>query len=944
MHVDVLGPLRMRTADGRDTTPTGTLQKRLLSALVLSRGHVLTSDAASEAVWPTALPAEPAAALQNHVSRLRRELPEGAIESVADGYRLDPARVDVDADRLLDAIAGAGPELDAILDRWHGPAYPELADYDPARTEAARLDDLRIRAIEARAAGRLAAGHTAGLVAELTALADTHPLRERPRELLMAALVAEARHTEALRVYDDFRRLLGDELGTEPSPALAARHAELLAGTATEPQVAAGAATPSRLPLPSTSLVGRDDLADTLLALAERERMVTLVGPGGVGKTRLLIELGHRLGADRPARPVVMCELATGDDRAAADVVAAALRIDARPGVPLIDRIAEVLDTAEVVLLLDNCEHVLPIAAALAECVLARCPRVHVLATSRERLRVPGEHVVPVPTLPLGRHDAPSVQLFVERARAVSPDFDPGPAELGRIVDIVGRLDGLPLAIELAAARLHTHAVDEVAAGLDDRFALLTAGHRTSARHGSLGAAVAWSFGLLDRQLQTTFAALSAFAAAFTVDDAAAIAAVDTATAAEQLTQLVERSLVLRTPDRRYMLLETLRAFGAEQLRATAGAATVCARHLRHQVDWIEAARARMLEPGSGALTDIDAALPELRSALSWALDHRQIELAGRLVVPLLDYGFLRLRPDVLAWAERVTAADPDDTSPVAANVWVIASYAAWMAGDVPECRARALHALELAERSDAAVPVDVITAVGSYELFLGHLDAARDMYRRAADTPSPHDPARPLMAAASEILARGYAGADADAAELAEQMLAETPADTPYAAYAWYCAGEADVHINPARARQRFARALEIAERTHASFVVGTAGASKASIDARTGDPHAAAADYRYLIHHWRRAGMWSTQWTMLRSIAGLLARLGRFRDAAVLVGAIRATIAGHRVFGADEVALEQLSKTLASELGPEVYAVALREGAVLDGNAAVEHALLAL
>jgi tetratricopeptide (TPR) repeat protein len=262
----------------------------------------------------------------------------------------------------------------------------------------------------------------------------------------------------------------------------------------------------------------------------------------------------------------------------------------------------------------------------------------------------------------------------------------------------------------------------------------------------------------------------------------------------------------------------------------------------------------------------------------------------------------------------------------------------------VAECGVRAQHALALAERSGAPIPVEVITGLASYELFEGRLANARAMYRRAADTPAPHDPARPLMAAASEILARAYAREDTDAAALAEQMIAEVPADTPYAAYTWYCAGEADLAVDPERARQRFARALEIAERTHASFVVGTAGASKASIDARTGDPEAAAADYRRLIDHWRRAGMWSTQWTMLRSIAGLLGRLGRFRDAAVLVGAIRATIAGHRVFGADEVALEQLSRTLASELGPEAYAVALREGSVLDGNAAVEHALLAL
>jgi hypothetical protein len=208
----------------------------------------------------------------------------------------------------------------------------------------------------------------------------------------------------------------------------------------------------------------------------------------------------------------------------------------------------------------------------------------------------------------------------------------------------------------------------------------------------------------------------------------------------------------------------------------------------------------------------------------------------------------------------------------------------------------------------------------------------------------NPHDPARPIVSGSSEILALSYAGRDATATERVEALLARVPPDTCYAAYVWYCAGEADMSANPERARTRHARALEIAERTHTSFVIGTAGASKASLDARDGDPAQAAADYRRLILHWRRAGMWSTQWTMLRSIAGLLARLGKHRDAAVLEGAIRATLAGHRIFGADEVTLNALSRTLEDAMGPAAYADAVRTGANLDGDAAVEHALAVL
>jgi len=298
----------------------------------------------------------------------------------------------------------------------------------------------------------------------------------------------------------------------------------------------------------------------------------------------------------------------------------------------------------------------------------------------------------------------------------------------------------------------------------------------------------------------------------------------------------------------------------------------------------------------------------------------------------------------VLAWSERVLAADPNGATPLAAHLWVVASYAAWMAGDVHECGERSRRAWALAGRAGEPLPSDVLTAQASYELFQGNLATAADQYHQGAVRVNPDNPARSMVAAASEILARGYAREDDAAATLTAALIAEVPDDTCYAAYLWYCAGEADMGVDVERARKRLSRAIALAERTRASFVLGVAGASKASLDARFGDPHEAAADYRRLILHWRRAGMWSTQWTMLRSIAGLLARLRRYRDAAVLEGAIRATLAGHRIFGDDEVSLDALSATLRAELGEAAYSAAVREGSVLDGNAAVEHALAVL
>ncbi len=227
------------------------------------------------------------------------------------------------------------------------------------------------RAREALAEARLAAGETDGLVTELMALVDAEPLRERPRALLMSALVATVRTVEALRTYDDYRRLVGDQLGIEPSPALAAQHAGLLAGAAVgEVRVSGG-----RLPVPPTPLVGREQLVAEVLALVRSNRSVSLVGPGGVGKTRLLVEIGHRLRAERPEWPVVLCELAQADEGSALDVVGAALGIDARPGVPRLNRIASVLGDSELVVLLDNCEHVSwPLPATTASASYASRP------------------------------------------------------------------------------------------------------------------------------------------------------------------------------------------------------------------------------------------------------------------------------------------------------------------------------------------------------------------------------------------------------------------------------------------------------------------------------------------------------------------------------------------------------------------------------------------
>jgi len=965
--VEVLGPLRA-WREGEDVTPRGELQRRLLAALVLHRGRLVSTDALLDALWPSGAPRKAGAALQTHVFRLRQLLPDGAVSSDSRGYRLDAAAVAVDADLLAGAVASASAEraadpagvaerLREALEGWRGSPYPELADTDDGLAEAGRLEELRTRAEEERAQALVELHRGNEVLADLARLVDAHPLRERPVDLLMRALAQDGRIGDALRAYDDFRRRLDDELGITPSASLAGLEAELLQGglpsgpvraerADTSPPVRTTARTRGAdLPVPLTSLVGRERLVESATALADRHRLVTLLGTGGVGKTRLAIEVAHRLLAARRDRPVVLCELAGATPASAVEAVATLLRVETRAGVPLEDRIASVLRNTELVLLLDNCEHVLEPIAGFVEHVLARTTAVTVLATSQERLRLPGEQLCPVPPLPEpAGGTGPAVDLFVERARAVRPDWEPDDHERTIISEIVHRLDGLPLAIELAAARVHTLEIAEVATGLDRRFRLLTAGSRSNPRHRSLHAAVAWSYDLLDDDSQRFLASLSVFAAPFTVVDTAAVAGVDDATAHDTLSALTERSLVVRAGDGRYVVLETLRAFGAEEVRAHGRIEEVGNRHAARLLARVEAAIERFSgDDGEDVLDELDDVLPDLRVAVDWMIEHGDAVAASRLVVLLEDFGFYRLRGEVLGWADRIRTIDPEGRNPQSASAAATAALGAWARGDSLTMLRETERALELASRDGLEPTVVVATMAGNIGLFDGRLDEAATWYRRAKDVAD--NRADTVTAHACEVLAYAYGDDPVLAARAADDLLAYVGGwRSASAGFAWYAAGEAVLRSEPDLARARFATAIELAEATGSPFVAGTAGASAVSIEARSGDPLLAAADYRRLIELWRRAGMWATQWTMLRTVACLLERLDRNREAAVLAGAVTATPVGYSVFGDDAVALEALAVRLRDRLGDDEYLAATSEGAAMDGEAAVEHALLAL
>ncbi|MFJ3788581.1 BTAD domain-containing putative transcriptional regulator [Kitasatospora sp. NPDC090091] len=601
MLFGILGETRAWHDDGAEVPLGGPARRALLALLLVRPGEVVSADRLAEEIDPAAELS--AHAVQSQVSRLRAALgPAAAIERAGAGYRIAVADDAVDAGRferltgqgraaLRDGDAHRAAELlQEALGLWRGPALAEIAGTGTARAAAARLEELRLGALEDRFEAALRLGEHRTAVPELRELVGRHPLRERLAALLVRALSAEGGQAEALVVFEETRRHLADELGADPSPELAALHRELL-DTDSTPAIAA---PPAQL----TSFVGRAADAAETAELLRVARLVTLVGPGGVGKTRLAVEIAARNAADAGAGEVCFVELAPLRDGAApAQALLGALGLR-ESGLHLdgsrtpLDRLTAALSDRLLLIVLDNCEHLVDETAELAARLLAACPRLRILATSREPLGIIGESLQQVGPLD---EDA-AARLFTDRAAAVRRGPAADPALVRRICAAV---DGLPLAIELTAARLRTLEIHDLAERLDDRLAIAARGTRTAdQRHRTLRSVVAWGWELLtepERRAARRFAVLAGGA---TAEAAAQVCDTDT----ETLEALADKSF-LQTAGGRYRMLETIRAYAAEQL-AAAGERDVAERahtryvgqllrtadpHLRRaeQLDWL---------------------------------------------------------------------------------------------------------------------------------------------------------------------------------------------------------------------------------------------------------------------------------------------------------------------------------------------------------------------
>lgn len=717
MRFGVLGPLMVWDGEGREVKVPEAKVRALLADLLANDEGPVSADRLIEDLWGDTPPGNPRAALQAKISQLRRVVGRDRVVRQPPGYglRLDGAD-EVDAVRFRALVTDARPVLDPrtraallteALDLWRGPAYADFADDGFVQGASQRLAEQRLSVLEDQAEARLEARDHALLAGELADLVARHPLRERLRAVQMRALYAAGRQNEALASYDELRCRLVEELGVDPSPELAALHGALLrqdpalsAGTsrrdppghapergvgatstaATPPgksTVAAahapGSGSPSNLPVPLTPLIGRHQALTQLSGLLAERRLVTLTGPGGVGKTRLAVAAAtaerESTDAGEPADGVWLVEfsgLRAGTAADLAQVLAATLGIrdDTPRSLPgtgtsaasLPHRLAAALRDRRTLLVLDNCEHVIDAAAELTELLLSTAPGLRVLATGQQPLGLAGEAVFLVEPLP----SVDAVRMFMERAAAATPGFPrdphaPDESERQAVAEICVRLDGIPLALELAATRVRALGVKGLAARLNDRFRVLTFGQRRApARQQTLRAVIDWSWELLSAPERIVLRRLGAHSDGCDLDAAEAVCAGDGVTRDEVLdlvTRLVDRSLVVVVDGPagpRYRLLESVAAYATEQLHEMEDFTAVRDRQLRHYRALAEHAEPHLRGAAQQIwLARLDAEAGNLRTALDEALRRAGTgdpEEAVRLTTALAWWWLLRGR------------------------------------------------------------------------------------------------------------------------------------------------------------------------------------------------------------------------------------------------------------------------------------------------------------
>ncbi len=895
IRISVLGPIAAQSEDG-PIDLGGPTQRRLLASLVAANGEVVSVPTLLEHLWGEDPPPTGPATIQSYVSRLRRELGRSAILTESPGYRFDPSEFEIDAHTFVALMSNLpqGP-LESVevvrqaLSLWRGPAFEDFPHLD---IEARALHERRLTAEEKLASSlRMVGDYENALTAADRVIAAEH-LRESAWIERALILHAAGRQPEAIKTLDEYRSRIA-EIGLDPSPALSQAEDSVFEELARLPV--------SPLPVPPDEFIGREVDIEELGSTISSSSLVTVTGPGGMGKTRLVLEfLSRDIGADN-VWFVALGSVGSPDGVLPAILNAVGVEARDQPLETLISR----LQTSSGVLCLDNCEHVIDEVADIVSAILLNT-QVRILTTSREALNVAGE--VSINLGPLDEKGA--LDLFLERSRRVGADFADDDRRVSNLCELVDRM---PLAIEMAASRSSVLTLEDMTDRLQQRIDLLERPRRgDTPRHQTLEALVSWSYDLLTSSEQTVFRRLSVFSGPFGLKAATHVVSFDTMTPEQVpglIASLVERSLVVRRSGDGYRMLRVLRSFAAERLgneveprlrhaEFFAGLSTRIGDGLAgpEEARWIEVAQ---------------AATDDMAAAIRFSVESAHFDFVSDILEGLFDWFYHRQPPAIVDWGETVlAAANGHEVTPIA-SAW--ASLAAMKRGDVE-------LAMEYAERgiafSDGPAARFPMFMAGDVACYIGDLDMALEMFdKQLVRASSVEDTVGVIDAVAGEALALSYQGYYDKALAVAEgiEQTARKTGSPTYIAYADYTLGEALIGSDHSRAITLFSRAVERSRSVNNRFIEGMALTAQGWAYMQVGDGPAALESLKGGLDVYRRIGAVSYTWTAIRYLALLAAQTGDGETATVLMSA--ASAAGRWPYGLDEIKWNQALESLSDD-----------------------------
>ena len=732
MEYRILGPVEVKL-EGPPLSVKGKKPRALLTLLILRRNEPVPTELLIEDLWGDKAPATAANTLQVYVSQLRKILGDRLTrEGSAYRLRIDPGELDAERfERLADegdavlrrrSFREAAELLGEALALWRGPALADLRYESFAQGETARLDELRLVANENRIEAELGLGRHDQVIGELEALIAEQPLRERLRSLNMLALYRAGRQADALEAYQAARQTLLDELGLEPGPDLRELEQAILRQ---DESLSRRPLPQSNVPVPASTLVGRRrELEEVTNTLRGPTRVLTLTGPGGSGKTRLAIEAANMLAEELADGAFFVALDAIRDPALLLPSIAEVVAVRESGDKSLTESLAERLSGRQALLVIDNFEQLAEAAPALSE-ILEAAPGLSFIVTSRSALRVSGEQEYPLD--PLDLEDA--VALFVERAKGADPRFSLTDENTAAVEEICGRLDGLPLAVELAAARTKLLPPDAMLALLDESLDLLSRGARDlPERHRALRETVAWSYDLLGPDEKTLFAQLSVFGGGFTLESAVAVCDASL----DGVATLLDDSLLERDGPR-FKMLETIREYARERLAAEQEPDAVRRRHVQH---FLKLAESDPVPEQAAWLARMDAERDNFREALAWSLDTREASLGLRLAAALWEFWWVRgYLAEGRGWLHEALTRGRSAAPELRARALHAAGSLATRQGDYEAAAALFEESLAIWEElDDAAGTARSLLSMGTVAAEQGDQEQAIELSERAAE------------------------------------------------------------------------------------------------------------------------------------------------------------------------------------------------------------------